>query len=194
MAETGDIGMDEPRRRVIILAGLSGSGKSMYAESFETPALICSADHYFISNVIGYVFDPTRLGAAHGACLRLYIDRVRRAPGHGDRPLPPLVVVDNTNTTIVELAPLAEAYEIPYEIHVCDVTPEIALHRNSHGVPAQVIARMYENLRRAVYEVRQGGAPCIRSGKLHPGRAQDHLCDEQCSNSAQGLTSSATGL
>ena len=58
-------------KTAIILSGVSGSGKSTYAQFLESlnPAgtVICTADDYFVSNG-QYNFDATKLKDAHNYC------------------------------------------------------------------------------------------------------------------------------
>ncbi len=144
-------------KKVTILSGVSGSGKSKYAgtllleytsstgltleEMLRLPkgdkratAAYCSADMYFVGTDGTYKFDVSKLSDAHGACMREFITACQ---GETE-----MVVVDNTNTTAVEIAPyilVAQAYG--YEVEVITVMCEseddvrAAAARNSHGVP-----------------------------------------------------------
>ena len=127
--------------KVIILQGVPGSGKSFYANELVAgvKSVICSADDYFyeLGGGTKYAFDASKLGAAHGACFRRFIGAVRSEV--------PVVVVDNTTTTVTEIAPYVlggEAYG--YEVEIIQVLcdPEVAAARNTHGVPAKAIIMM----------------------------------------------------
>ena len=129
--------------KVIILQGVPGSGKSFYANEFVAHAnvksVICSADDYFyeLGGGTKYAFDASKLGQAHGACFRRFIGAVRSEV--------PVVVVDNTNTTVSEISPYVlggEAYG--YEVEVVQVLcdPAVAAARNTHGVPEKAIQAM----------------------------------------------------
>ena len=135
-------------KKIVILRGISGSGKSTYAKKLESQVVKeggepyrVSADQYFLSGG-GYAFDPAKLPEAHNSCLRRYMagaNDIYRELGHID-----LIIVDNTNTQLWEMAPyvaIAEAYNIPYEIvHVvCPV--EVALERNAHNVPEDTLRK-----------------------------------------------------
>lgn len=127
-------------KQVIILRAISGAGKSTYARSLPAQ-VVCSADDYF--TVDGeYRFDKTKLGEAHGACFRKYIQALQeRADG--------LVVVDNTNIGVVEIAPYmlaASAYGWAAELHELRVTLEVAVARNVHKVPHEVLQHMIAGL------------------------------------------------
>lgn len=78
--------------RVIIMRGLSGSGKSEAAQAFAKSvdnSVIVSASDYFTNN--GYRdFDPTKLPDAHHYCR----DEFGKALNKGVE----LIIVDNTNT------------------------------------------------------------------------------------------------
>src|SRR5262245_10531054 len=115
-------------KKVIVLSGVSGSGKSTYAkkilnDSSHGNVAIVSADDYFM---IGgkYQFDPLKLSWAHGECFRkflLVIDRDGRCSSAAN-----IVVVDNTNTTSEEIAPYmlgAQAFGWEAEIRTMSVSP-----------------------------------------------------------------------
>lgn len=137
------------RGGVVILSGATGSGKSTYTRALleerqgqleELPE-VASADAFFRGGGGSYEFNPKMLGQAHGACFRTAIDAVRKQTG---------VVVDNTNTTNVEIAPyvsLAQAYDVPSLVVVFDVDPEQGAERNAHGVPVATVRRQVERLK-----------------------------------------------
>lgn len=124
--------------KVVIMQGVPGSGKSTYIAEHLKGAVVVSADHYF--DRLGR-FDPSLLSAAHGECLTNFNAAVLAKAA--------LIVVDNTNTTPVEVAPywaLAQAYGYEVEIVriVCD--PNVAAARNTHGVPVVGVLAMHERL------------------------------------------------
>jgi hypothetical protein len=107
---------------------------------------IFSADDFHTVNGI-YQYDPKRAGEAHDWCLRCYISAVfveKRCP---------LFIVDNTNTTLMELAPyvrIAQALGHDYVIkyHMCPVSR--AMRRNTHKVPVNTILAMHKNLQEQI--------------------------------------------
>lgn len=143
--------------KVFIMSGISGSGKSTFVNSIVQAhenieymtegtgswnTSVVSADDYFYDKEGVYRFDVTKLGDAHGACLKAFIEAVQYAT--------PVIIVDNTNTTTEEIAPyyaIAAAYG--YEIELVNVTcsPLTASKRNEHGVPFQACAAMAERIR-----------------------------------------------
>jgi predicted kinase len=131
---------------VIILSGVPGSGKSHYIKKqIQGNVLVCSADHYF-EKTGSYVFDPSKLGQAHGECLRKFAANVSDEEGNPNGTL----VVDNTNTSAIELAPyvaLCQAFEVECELVTVLCDPDIAAARNLHGVPGHAIARMDKAIR-----------------------------------------------
>lgn len=120
-------------KRVIILRGLPGSGKSTLQKRDYPDAVVASADQFFL--VDGeYRFDPARIPEAHGACFRTVIGALQAGE--------PLVVVDNAAIRAVEIAPyvlLAQAYGYDAEIITLRCDPAVAAARNLHGVPVGVI-------------------------------------------------------
>jgi hypothetical protein len=151
---------------VIILRGISGSGKSYIVRNFvdnrpltasSSPAArflsqmrmplnftVFSADDYFM---VGdeYKFDPKYLPVAHESCLRMFCGKLERSTNVSTADVG--IVVDNTNTTLVEVMPylaLAQAYG--HETHVITLIsdPAICAMRNQHGVPYTNV--MYQDL------------------------------------------------
>jgi len=130
------------QNKVYIMIGLPGSGKSTYIKTNLNNPVVCSADHFFMTDG-KYVFDPKKLGEAHQSCLRNFINscisRVRT------------VVVDNTNTTIDQVSPyysIAKAYGYKVILVKFNVTKEISFERNVHGVSMKAIEGMEFNLSR----------------------------------------------
>lgn len=137
--------------KVIVLVGVSGIGKSTYAEKLKAEAesagkrvVIVSADTYPGLYPSPGVIDPTKLPAAHAACMRQFVGLIVSM-----KPID-LVIVDNTNTTLVEVAPymgVAKAYESDFgwwsvELHVCVGKPR----QNIHGAPENTVKRQQHNL------------------------------------------------
>lgn len=129
--------------KVVILCGISGSGKSTYIENYFPSALVLSADNYFMKNR-EYKFDPSLLGAAHDDCFSRFMNVVTAHPLEL-----PLLVVDNTNTSAFEVAPyyrVAETVGCDVEIIIIDADLEKAAARNVHGVPLQSVKSQHARL------------------------------------------------
>lgn len=141
---------------VKIMIGISNSGKSTFArENYPAPKSlnaaythIFSADHWFEGGLKPYteMFDPNELPHAHAACLRKFNNAICNNPVDSSDPL----VVDNTNTTIAEIAPyaaLALAYYHELELVVVHCPLDVALSRdNGHGTPEIAIRGQYKRL------------------------------------------------
>lgn len=149
-------------RQVIILQGISGSGKTTYASKLRDAAKakglsarVVSADHFFESDH-EYRFDPTKLSEAHGSCFRRFLASVNPKSGD-DQNTMDLIIVDNTNTGAVEIAPYvlaAEAYGWEVEIHRINCDPEVAAARNVHRVPRATVQKQAHRLAGQVYPSR----------------------------------------
>ena len=125
--------------KLTILRGISGSGKSTYAEENYPNAAICSADDYFIMDG-NYNFDPSKLSEAHGSCFRWANNYLSEGCD---------VVIDNTNTQVWEMAPyilLAQSMHAKIEIIRIECNPSVAAKRNVHGVPEHIITRMCDRM------------------------------------------------
>lgn len=154
-------------RKMVIMAGIPGSGKSTMASDFlagpkvsypvrvgnevthlcDNPSAVSvSADDYFINEEGVYVFNPQRISLAHHECFRATITACQREA--------PIIVVDNTNTTLGEIAPyylLGESFGYDVSIHRlrCKSWDEVkeCAARNSHGVPFHTVCEMHVRLR-----------------------------------------------
>ena len=136
----------------IILRGLPGSGKSYHCslvmKDFKD-SIICSADHFWMRNPQGvidpaiYNFDPKRLQEAHSDCLKKFLSY---AIGNYE-----LLIVDNTNLAIHEIAPYYQAslaFGRDTKILTIDAPIALCLKRQTHKVPPETIGRMSEVLQR----------------------------------------------
>jgi len=142
-------------RHVVVLRGISGAGKSTLARRlFDSVgggedtfhAAIVSADQYFTDDGGTYRFDPSLLGEAHGSCLRAFVTLLDSL---GDEHDNALIIVDNTNTSLVEAAPymaLAAAYGAEALLVTLDVPIFDAYQRNVHGVSANSIDAQFWRL------------------------------------------------
>lgn len=139
--------------KVKILCGISGSGKSTYIKNHFPNAKVCSADHFFMKDG-EYNFDPSRLPQAHAFCLRKFTEEVI---GMYNLTLEDeVIVVDNTNTTLTEIAPyaaLAQAYSHDLEIIIIEAPLELAAARNQHGVPSKGVEGQHRRLVRLAQQL-----------------------------------------
>jgi len=139
------------RNKVILVRGISGSGKSTQVfalrKKYEMNTgtgpdfVTCSADYFFMDRGI-YNFDPIRLGQAHSWCLSSYVDAIMKRTS--------VIVVDNTfihhweMKNYLEAARLAGHYDVEVqEIQVKTVEQlKTCVRRNTHKVPGEIIFRM----------------------------------------------------
>lgn len=133
---------------IVIMQGVSGSGKSTYIMRNFPSAIVVSADYYFVNVVTGnYEFNSELLGEAHANCLRSYIDTVVVWNNNVEDGV---LVVDNTNCTVAEIAPyaaIATAYGHKLKIICLDIDPKVAAARNLHGVDELNVMMMAERIK-----------------------------------------------
>lgn len=133
--------------KVIILRGISGSGKTTYHKQHYPNAYVCSADNYFLDGDGNYNFDAKLLGEAHKGCMTTFLTIMKNKKYV---PKDTVVVIDNTNIELHDLTPylrVAESYNCEVEIIRIECDPECAFKRNMHKVPNATIQRMYRNLK-----------------------------------------------
>jgi len=124
-------------KRVVIMRGASGAGKSTYIRNHLPGAYVCSADHFFICSDGVYSFDPSKLGEAHNTCYYKFLCALSDWRN--------LIVVDNTNTQLFEFygyVQLAKAYGYAVEVVRLDTPVHVAAARNIHGVDFTTVETM----------------------------------------------------
>ena len=145
-------------RRVLVLSGLPGAGKTRYAiaarEAFmHAPGgrnRICdilSTDDFHIDARGQYVYQSGRISEAHAWCFRRFLELLPVSQQLSAHDI--LWIIDNTNTQALEIAPYvlaARAHGYSAEIVRLECPLDVALRRNTHGVPEEVIKRMATNL------------------------------------------------
>ena len=143
-----------PTLKCYIMRGCSGSGKSTYVKKHFPKATVLSTDDFWLDPVGNYVFDSRHMGIAHAWNLRRFVDFVAHwgdyTDAGGEAEVDEVtVVVDNTNTTIAEIAPyaaVAAAFGFEVEIITLNTIAATAAPRNVHGVPEKTVAGQYDNM------------------------------------------------
>lgn len=125
---------------LVILRGLSGSGKSTYAKALAPSQHICSADDYFMDSSGNYLFDGALLPLAH-SWVEGIVEGLMRCKV-------PRIVVDNTNTRLWEFSiylKMAEHHGYNIVIRkMVELNPEVCFQRCLHKVPYNVIVTQIE--------------------------------------------------
>lgn len=151
----------EKMREVVILQGTSGSGKSRHAKAlqlyFNGRCEIVSADDWFYNSNGEYNFQPSQLGNAHGECFAKFLDRLHDASVG-------CVIVDNTNTSALEISPYMLAAQAHNMRHIHQVAVrivrvqeddlELCASRNKHGVPLKSIEGQYARIK--AFDTKEG--------------------------------------
>lgn len=145
-------------KKLVILRGVSGSGKSTYAKKLMEGALgdgylsvaICSADNYWIRPDGVYDFNPRMLKNAHAWCRQqveeCMTEDLTAETGEWQCDL---IILDNTNTRKWEYQPYIDlakehGYEVEEKIigNFSEDAAKIYAERNQHGVPLSKVVDM----------------------------------------------------
>ncbi len=120
-------------KQIIIMRGLSGSGKTTYHKNNYPEAIVCSADDFFAAHVDGlYKHNHDLIGQAHQECFAKFLNAV--AEGH------PVIVEDNTNIQRWEVSPYyLTGMVFGYQVLIVTITcsPLIATSRGIHEIPLE---------------------------------------------------------
>jgi predicted kinase len=126
-------------KTVIIVRGVSGVGKSTFANIVAEPKVICTADDYFEQGG-GYNFDPTKLGAAHKQSMDKF-DKALENPNIAN------IVVANTNIKPSDYKYYEDKANVVGAKIIYVVLEKRHNNPNVHSVPDHVLQRQHETLR-----------------------------------------------
>lgn len=129
-------------KKLIIMRGLPGSGKSGAAKRFVGNGIIHSTDDFFINNG-GYVFDEKNVSRFHHFNFLSSV----RSMQEGMSP----VIIDNTNIIAEHCVDYIEAGKM-YGYDIIVVEPSATwsfdidelMKRNTHGVPRETLVDMLD--------------------------------------------------
>ncbi len=130
-------------KKVYILRGVSGSGKSTFVKKLPKDRVVHSTDSFFYKNG-KYKFDFKKLGFYHKRNLKNFEESLKKKKR--------VVVVDNTNILAKDAKPyIKKAKEHGYKVILVDFRPKGALwhyKRNIHNVPLEVIKKQIKNYKK----------------------------------------------
>lgn len=126
---------------VIIMRGISGSGKSTMVEKLSKDrkykdVFICSADHYFMRDG-QYKFNPDEIVDAHNYCMLRFLTELPK--GHD------AIFVDNTNIQMWNFMGYIQiAQALGFTVEIVEVKRDIGecVRQNTHRVPEVAINAM----------------------------------------------------
>ena len=140
-------------KEFILMRGCPGSGKSTKAKQLVGNGQICSTDDYWCMNDENeYRFNIHKLGEAHKWNQRRSLEALKAGV--------PIVIIDNTNTTIKELRSYSEhiklAAQLGYTVRIEE--PETAwrfdleelLKKGTHNVPRKTVQAMIDRYEKDV--------------------------------------------
>jgi hypothetical protein len=145
-----------PHRAVIILQGISGSGKSTFVEDLANfvgnpvteDVQVVSNDHFWVNEKTGaYEYNPHFHDDAEFFCKENF-DYFAKLP-IDKRPL--YLVVDNTHTKLKNMRHFTEGGQKngwDVIIVTLQVSPETGIKRNIHGTPGRDIRGQYQNIKK----------------------------------------------
>lgn len=132
--------LEKMQRNLIILKGVSGSGKSTFSGLISEPKIICTADDFYTDKQGNYNFDPTKLGQGHKACQAKFDEAIK------DQVITNIVIA-NTNTKPSDY----KYYVDKAEKAGLKVTYVVLENRHGnkdvHNVGEDVLQRQEKNLR-----------------------------------------------
>lgn len=128
-------------KKVTILRGIPGCGKTTYTHDLRPYPTVVSADNYFYDDKGEYNFNPSLLPKAHAYCFNNFLKALKGEAEH--------IVVDNTNIEMWEFSNYVEAAELAgYEVEIIEFRVRILSYlklchsRNEHGVSLEACASM----------------------------------------------------
>jgi uridine kinase len=126
-------------KTVIIVRGVSGVGKTTFANIVAEPKVVCTADDYFEQGG-KYNFDPTKLGEAHKQSMNRF-DQALMNPAVKN------IVVANTNVKPTDYQYYVDkANEAGVKV-IYVVLEKRHDNPNVHSVPDHVLQRQHDSLK-----------------------------------------------
>lgn len=126
-------------KKVIIIRGASGSGKSTVAQLFGGNVVICTADDYHYEDGI-YKFNPDLHVQAHKACYQKFVDALEDSETD-------TVVVANTNTKESDIAEYIDIAKEYGSMVFSLVVENRHGNTNVHDVPEHILDRQVSNIK-----------------------------------------------
>lgn len=128
------------KKRLIVMRGLPGSGKSTKAKQLGENGIILSTDDFW--DVAGeYKYDKERIAEAH----QWNQQRAKQFMQHGET----LIVIDNTNVNAYEMKPYVQmAQRFGYDIEFAESDApwkndiDQLMERGTHNVPRETYEEM----------------------------------------------------
>jgi len=143
-----------PTKTALIIKGLSGSGKSSYAQEIaaEHAQAGCSVaihetDKFFVKDGV-YAFDPSKAREFHAQNLLNFTDSIASGVH--------LVICPNTNTQLWEFAgyldvAIKHGYAtVVYDLFDAGLTEQELFDRNTHGFPLDKYKMVKEHYERGM--------------------------------------------
>lgn len=127
-------------KRLTLVCGPSGIGKSTLAEALvdKLGGVWREADTYFINDDDQYVFDQSKLAAAHQWCQQECLEWMQAGCEN--------IIISNTFTTEWERKPYIDMAQFYYyELVIVKLTTDmpacVLAHKSVHGVPIDVVQK-----------------------------------------------------
>jgi len=137
--------------KLILVRGVSGSGKSTYVYNKLGDMTHLEADHYFMDDATGeYKFDGSLIKKAHDWCY----GNTRYYVGTGND-----VVVSNTFTQLWEMQRYLDMKKSFPDLEI-EVVEMLTQYQNVHGVPEDKVQQMKD--RWEVIDWESMGIPCTK--------------------------------
>ncbi len=121
-------------KRLYIIRGIPGAGKSTLGKELVPEYCICEADQFFIEDG-EYKFNPSLIGKAHSWCFNKVENLMKSEYATK-------IVVSNTFTTESEIQPYTELAE-KYGYDIVSIIMERRHNSKSiHNVPEETLVKM----------------------------------------------------
>jgi NEDD4-binding protein 2 len=139
---------NKQQKNLIIMRGVSGTGKSTLAKKLGENGIVLSTDDYFMKDGV-YDFNPKNLGIYH----KMNQEKTKECMEKGISP----IVIDNTNSKEWEMKPyvmLADQYDYNIQIEELPIPSIDELMRRQEtrksinkSLPKETVERMINNFK-----------------------------------------------